>query len=117
MPDGGEGIGGSHPQIVVTMYRNNGLINIGHTVKEVGDDVAEFFRQCVADSVRNIDGCCAGINGVFDHSAKIVYRGTSCVFTGEFNIIGVVSGLFYASGSHCHNVITALFQLVLDVNV
>ena len=70
------------------------MINVWYAFIQTGNDVGELKRHGVADSVRDVDGFSARIDGSFHHARQIFNRRTASIFTGEFNVIRVVTGTF-----------------------
>ena len=104
--DGGDGIAHSQAQIVMGMHGDDGFINIWHAIVQTGDDAGELKRHGVADGVRDVDGSGSGINRGFHYTGQIVNRRAACIFTGEFDVISVVTRAF----DHIHRTFNHFIQ-------
>ena len=89
--DGGDSITHGQTQIIVGVDGDNCFINIWHAVIQAGDDVGELKRHGVADGVRDVDGFRARVDGGFHNARQVFDWRTARIFTGEFNVIGIVA--------------------------
>ena len=114
--DGCDGIAHGQTQIIVGVDGDNRFINVRYAVIQAGDDIGELKRHGVADSVRNVDGFGTGIDGGFHHTGQIFNWRAARIFTGEFNVIGVVACAFHHIYRALNHLIQRTAQLGGDVH-
>ena len=95
----GDGIGCGQTQIIMTMAGNNGFVDIGDMVHEIGDFFAILMRQAIAGGIGNIDDCGAGFDNGFDHPGQVCIIGAAGVFGIKFHIVDKIFGPF--NGLYC----------------
>ena len=75
------------------MHRNTRLIDIRHFMHQLADDQAKFVWNGIADGIRNINSAGAGFDGRFHDPAQVINWCAAGIFTGEFDIVGITTGM------------------------
>ncbi|MNB87478.1 hypothetical protein D3C75_344780 [compost metagenome] len=114
--DGCNCIANGQAQIVVSVDGNNRFIDIRYAFVQAGNDVGELERHGVADGVRDIDGGGTGVNRGFNHACQIGDWRTTGIFTGEFNVVGVVASPFDHVNRTLNNFIQRATQFCGDMH-
>ena len=100
-----ESIDGRHPQIVVAMDTDNGLIDIGHFLANIANNAAKLTRNCVAHSIGNIDGCSTRLNSSFDHVEEVLRLCTRGIHRRKLHILAMRPGSCNCINSHLQDLI------------
>ena len=88
------GVGCSHTKVIVAVGRNNGLVDVGYIVDQVGNLCSVILSQTVTSGIRNIDNSCTCIDNCFDYTGQVFIVRTTCVFCIKLNIINKLPGIF-----------------------
>ena len=89
---GGQGVGDRHPQVVVAVDGDHGLVDVGHALEDVADEVGELLRDGVAHGVRDVDGGGAGLDDLLQHLVDVLGLGAAGVHGAELHVGGVALG-------------------------
>lgn len=100
----------------MAVHRDDGLIDIGHPVKQGLDDAAKLGGDGVAHGIGDIDCGGTGLDGGLHHTAEVVDGGAPGVFTGELHIIGKLARILDGVGAHLQHILEALAQLALHMD-
>ena len=65
-------VGRGKTQVIVTVNTYNGFVYIGGMAHDIFDQIGKFHGYGIAYGVRNVYGCCAGVNGGFKNLAQKV---------------------------------------------
>ena len=94
----------------------DGFVDIRDAIVQAGNDVRELERHGVADGVRDINRRGAGVDGGFYHARQIGDRRTARIFTGEFDVVGIISCAFNHIDCALDDLIQGATQLGGDVH-
>jgi hypothetical protein len=109
-------IGDRQTEVVVTVRADDALVDARDLALELGDELAVFVRQHVADGVRDVQRGGAG----FDHGGQDLDEegdfAASGVLRREFHVIDELPGALDRSHRHLHHLVGLLVELVLHVD-
>ncbi len=87
--DASQRVGDGETQIIVAVGRNDDLVHARHARPEHRDEVEIFFRQRIADGIRNIDRRGARLDRRLADPAEIIVLGARCVHRAPLDVVGV----------------------------
>ena len=112
----GQRIGDCQTQVVVAMNGKHRSVSVGNTLEQLADHVGVLMRNGVADSVRDIDRTCAGVDGRLDDAAQEIDFRTPGVFAGKLHIGAEVARLGHRPNGLLDHLVRLHAQLVLHMN-
>ena len=98
------------------VHGDDGFVDIRDAIVQAGNDTGELKRHGIADGVRDINRGGAGVDGGFDHARQIGDRRTARIFTGEFDVVGIVACAFDHIDCALNDLIQGATQLGGDVH-
>jgi hypothetical protein len=69
--DRGEAVCDRHPQVIMAVNAQHNLVDARDVFFEIPEELLELARHRVADSVRNVNGSCAGLDRRSDDFREI----------------------------------------------
>ncbi|MNZ81564.1 hypothetical protein D3C78_1002360 [compost metagenome] len=106
----GDGVADRHTQVVVAVDGDNGLIDIRYAVIQGSDNATKLVRRGVAHGIRNVNGGGTGVDRSFYHATQVIDWRTACIFTGEFYVVGVITGAFHRADRHLQHFVERALQ-------
>ncbi len=107
----------SHTEIVMTMNRYDGLVDILYIIKKILDTLAIKIGKTVAGSIGNVHNIGAGGNHRLRHLCEEREIGTARVFGVEFNFNTFALRIFHGLRTLLEYLLACAAELVLDVHV
>ena len=108
-------VGSSHPQIVMTVGREDSLLDAIHMFHQIFDFCPIFVRQAITGRIWDIDNSCTGFNDRFYHTCQIFVVRTSGIFTIELDVFHVSFGILSCGNSSFQNLFLVRVELILDM--
>ena len=90
--DRAQGVGHGEAQIVVAVDRDHRLVDVGHVVPDLADEVGELLGIGIAHRVRDVDGGGTSLNGALDAAEEEVGLGARGIHAAPLDIVGVAPG-------------------------
>ena len=108
-------IGGSHPQIIMTVGRNDSILDTVYMIHQIFDFRPIFVRQAITGRIRDIDNCRASFDDRFYHTCQIFVVSTSGIFAIKFDVFHISLGIFGSSDSPFQNIFLIRIELIPDM--
>jgi hypothetical protein len=115
--DRGQAVGHRETQVVVAMNADHGLVDVGHTLPQVGDEAVELLGIGVADGVGDVDGLGSGLDHRLDHLRQIGAVAAGRILGAELDVGRVSGRVLHRRHRVLQDPIPALAELVLEVKV
>ena len=115
--ESGHRVGRRHSQVVVTVGRDDGLVDIADIVAEIFDLGSIFRRKAVAGGIGNVDDRCTSCNHSLHDSCKVLIISPSGIFGIELDLIHEVAGIFHCLDGTLDDFLTSRIELVADVRI
>ena len=112
-----EGVGSSHTQVVMTVSRDNSLINVLHVLHQIFDFLIILLRQTITCCVRDIHYCSTGGNHCLNDTGKILVIGTSGILAIELYVLNVFLGILGGTYGTLDNLLTVGIEFILDMRI
>ena len=114
---GGQRVGDSHAEVIVTVHGDHGLFDVGHVLPDAPDESAELLRRGVAHGVGDVDGRRARLDRGLQHLVEVLDVRARCVHGRELDVLHVATGARH----HFNGPLAGLFpreaELVLEMDV
>ena len=110
-------VGHRQAEVVMAVHRNHGLIDIGNTAIDAGDQLTELRGCGIAHCVGNVDRGGTGFDGGLDHLMHVVGITAAGVLAGELNIVDERAGIGDHLAGDGEHLSAGFAQLVLEVDV
>jgi len=108
-------IGGSHPQIIMTVGRNDSILDTVYMIHQIFDFRPIFVRQAITGRIRDIDNCRASFDDRLYHTCQIFVVSTSGIFAIKFDVFHISLGIFGSSDSPFQNIFLIRIELIPDM--
>ncbi len=113
----GQRVGYCQTEIVMTMYRQDRLVDIGHMLLEILDDIEVLGRDSIANSIGNVHHFGTGGNDLLHHLGEKGQTGPNRILCGEFNIWCITGSSAHGSHGGVEHLLFTHLELILQVNV
>ena len=112
-----KGVGCSHTQIVMTVGRDDGIINTIDMLLQILNLLEIFLRQTIACGIGDINNSSTSLDNCFYHTSKILILRTTSILAIELNILNILLGILCSSYSSLDNLFTSGVELILDMRI
>ena len=113
--DGGQGVGGAQPQVVVAVHRQVDFIKPVHLFQQEADQGAHFLRGGVAHRVRDVDGGGPGVDGGLHRLDQKRPVRAGGILAGELHIAELALGVAHHAGDGVQHLLLRHAQLILHM--
>ena len=108
-------VGSSHSQIIMTVGRNDCILNTCYMIYQIFDFRAILGRQAVTCCIRNIHYCSTSLNNRFNHTSQIFIIRTSCILCIKLYIIHKTTGIFHCRHSTFDNLFPIRIEFIFNM--
>ena len=113
----GHRVGRRHPEVVVAVGGDDGLVDSVHVLHQVLDLGAELLRQAIARRVGDVHHSRARLDHRLHHAGEELVVGTAGVLRIEFNVLDVLLRVLDGADGPFQDLFPGGIELVADVRV
>ncbi len=114
---GRQRVGHRKTEIIVAVHRDRRLVDIGHIVAQIGNDLKKFRWNGIADRIGDIDDSRTGVNDRLNHLCQKWKPGAYRILSRKFDIVGIFLGSLDGFDRSGQDLILIHLQLVLHMDI